>query len=142
MTYTQIYKDYLWFVQKCIGKKETDEHCLTAVGKHLFDDEYEGTYAADEVPSTPFRYAIVNIDKRATGGIHWVALARIDEGDTYMVYDSYGRRTAKIMPLLQLKTIDTQHDAEQTKAQTNCGARCLAWLLLFQECGSEAAKTI
>lgn len=127
--------------EKMIGKTTTTEQVLTAAGKHMLDDAYEGTFAADEVPRTPFTYAIVNIDTRKQGGSHWIALAHVDK-DLYMVYDSFGRHTGKIMPSLKLHTIDTDYDAEQTSKQKNCGARALAWLLVFDAFGPEVAKTI
>jgi hypothetical protein len=128
-------------VEKMIGKTTTTDDILTQAGKHMLDDAYAGTFAADEVPEKPFTYAIVNLDRRTEGGSHWIALAQVEKG-TYMVYDSFGRHTGKIIPSLQLKTIDTEHDAEQSVSQKNCGARCLAWLLLFDSFGPEAAQTI
>ena len=127
--------------EKLIGKATTTEQVLTAAGKHMLEDSYEGTFAADEIPRTPFTYAIVNLDRREQGGSHWVALAHVNK-DLYMVYDSFGRHTGKILPTIKLHTIDTDHDPEQSKTEKNCGARALAWLLLFDSFGPEVAKTI
>lgn len=141
MASVQIYKDLVFMVQKIIGKNTTTEHTLTAAGKHIFGDDYEGTFAIDEVPKTPFKYAIVNVDARRSGGSHWVAVAHVDN-EQYMVYDSFGRKTAKLLPTLDLQTIDTEHDAEQTSKEKNCGARVLAWLMLFDSFGPQVAQTI
>lgn len=127
--------------QKMIGKGTTTEHMLTAAGKHMLEDDYEGTFALDEVPREPFKYAIVNLQPRSKGGSHWVAIAHVGTG-LYMVYDSFGRHTGKILPTLRLNTIDTEHDAEQTTKEKNCGARALAWLLLFDSFGPDVAQTI
>ncbi len=141
MSYSQIYKDLLFMAETLVGKGTTAEHTLTNAGKHILDEDYEGTFAVDEIPSKPFKYAIVNLDKRGAGGSHWVALAKVDK-DLYMVYDSFGRHTGKILPTLQLKTVDTEHDAEQQTKEKNCGARALAWLLFFDAFGPEAAQKI
>lgn len=124
-----------------IGSGSTTDRVLTQAGKVILGDDYCGTFAKDELPDTEFKYAILNLDTRKDGGTHWVALAQVDK-DTYMIYDSFGRKTAQILPRLQLNTIDTEHDAEQTVKQNNCGARSLAWLMLFDELGPEAAKSI
>lgn len=139
--YLRYYKDFLKLAEECVGKKTTDEGTLTDVGQSFFGDDFEGVYARDEVPQT-FKYAIVNLDKRnGEGGTHWVAMANMGN-DQYMVHDSFGRKTTAILPDLNLDTVDTEPDAEQLKSQDNCGARCLAWLILFDEFGPAAAQTI
>ena len=56
-----------------------------------------------------------------------MALARTEE-DVYMAYDSFRRKTTSILPGLDLKTIDTDPDAEQKDHEDNCGARCIAYI--------------
>jgi hypothetical protein len=38
--------------------------------------------------------------------------------------------------------VDVERDAEQRILEANCGARCLAWLWVFDDCGPEAAASI
>ena len=138
----RVYKDFLKIAEACVGKGETTEQDLDSVGKAFFGDDFAGVFAVNEVPTTTqFKYAIANLDKRGEAGTHWVALANLGN-DVYMVYDSYGRKKGRILPALDLPTMDTEYDAEQTTKQNNCGARCLAWLLLFDEFGAGAAQSI
>lgn len=141
MANKRIYDDLVFLTQRMIGGGTTNDDLLTAAGKHMFGEDYFGTFASDELPEQDFKYAIINVDTRKNGGSHWVALARIEHG-SYMVYDSFGRKTARILPKLHMHTVDTEHDAEQSIKEKNCGARALAWLLFFDELGPDAAKTI
>lgn len=146
-----------------LGKKETWGRDLTKMGHKLFGQNYSGTFPADKIPnigknrdgSTVTRsntkkdsnlYCILNLDYSHQPGSHWLACAYdINSGKIY-VYDSFGRDTEKIMPTLvekfgdKLVTVD--QDAEQLKSEDDCGARCLAWLYIFDRMGSEYAKLL
>jgi hypothetical protein len=136
-----IYKDLLPLVEHYVGSGETSASTLAVAGTNLFGRKFAGVFAADSIPKQHFKYAIVNLDNHDEPGSHWVGLARMGNG-TYMVYDSFGRDTRKILPLIQLKTIQTEPDAEQLKSEENCGARSMAWIIIFDTYGEHAAQLI
>ena len=56
---------------------------------------------------------------------------------------SFGRSHAKLLPgKLPPGTHDTDRDIEQSVAQTNCGQRSLAWLVVFDKLGPAAARLV
>ena len=63
-----------------------------------------------------------------------------------MIYDSFGRKYNKIIPSLNYsgngRLINTDLDAEQKISETDCGARSLAWLMVYDRHGSEMAELI
>lgn len=83
---------------------------------------------------------IVNNKTRAHGGEHWVAVASKD--GTLYVFDSFGRPTKDLIPSLynsKLKVRDSDYDKDQNVSQTDCGSRCIGWLMLLKEHGVENA---
>ena len=125
------YDDLLSFVQLILGKKITDGFQLDTNCRPLFKRKWRGIYAKNTVPifnKGRSQYCIVNTHPDNKEGEHWVALA-YRRGKIY-AYDSYGR---DVKTLLNLKDaiVNTDRDVEQTKTQKNCGQRCVAWLLLF-----------
>jgi len=128
-----INKQLLSVIEQQLGKGSTNNKQLDRYGKSLFGKRYIGTFTADTVPDIPVNHmAIVNLDKSGRPGTHWVALVK-DRKDRVIVYDSYGRKTKKILPDLYGRgnTVDTEYDAEQTKEEENCGARCMAALVMY-----------
>jgi hypothetical protein len=114
---------------------------LHAKGLDYFGKKFAGVFAADQIPRLPFgHYAIANLDKSNQPGSHWIALARSPKH--YIVYDSFGRNTKKILPTLTMSNIQTDNDAEQSPTEDNCGQRCLAWLLLFDNWGQRMAMKL
>ena len=107
-----------------MGDGTTTESLLNHVGKQLFGRKFGGVFASNEKPRG--RYCIVNTMPRGTSGEHWLAIA------PGLVYDSFGRQ----------KYGDYTGDAEQAIQQTNCGQRCLAWLLVYDELGADYAALI
>ena len=137
----RLYRQYLKATEHALGKGETSEGQLEAFGKLVFPDFFVGVFAKDEIPDQFEGCIIANTHTRDKGGEHWVAIAALGDG-TYMVYDSYGRKATELMKGINLDTIDTDLDAEQSKKEENCGARCFAWLLVFDELGPEEAIKI
>lgn len=135
-----LYEAFLVLTEKLVGDGETSLDTIAKAGKFLFENKFTGVYASDKVPRT-LTYAIINLDKATERGSHWVAVARQRHG-LYLLYDSFGRTKAKILPDLQLLTKDTDHDAEQRKSEDNCGGRCLAWLCVFDQIGEDAASRV
>ena len=119
------YNQYLAAIEQHMGDKTTSEGQLLKVGRLLFGDEFNGVFPADEVDVK--RYGIANLDTSDEPGSHWVAIVHID--GFYLFYDSFGRTP-------------WDDDAEQAIEQSNCGQRCLAWLVVVHNCGLEKALTI
>ena len=99
---------------------------------------------ADEIPSTISSsrpYAIINLDPPP--GTHWIAVAWVAP-QSLLVYDSFGSIHPVPKALLQLypKSRTTDPDVEQGLDETNCGARALAWLMLFDMFGAKSARHI
>jgi hypothetical protein len=139
-----IYNLALKDIVKMVGKNSTtysDE--LEKVGKKLLGNRFVGVYAADEVPKMKNGdMAIANLDKRNMPGSHWISIAKQD-GKLH-VYDSFGRKSAKIIPDIMGKgaVLDADYDAEQDVKEDNCGQRSLAWLFVFQQFGKKLAMLI
>lgn len=138
---------------------------LTKIGNALFNKKgaekrYLGTYPQDKLPDEIFRddhnrsrlgskFAIVNTHSAGGKGEHWMAIAKIANSDSIMVFDSFGRATKKILPIIagQSKkanfTIkDTEYDKEQLDWQNSCGQFSMAWLKFFELYGPKNAKLI
>jgi hypothetical protein len=148
---TTIEKQYSIILKKIIepqtGKKETYGDDLNRLAIKLFGVKMRGVFPSDKIPKltdlTP--YAILNLDKSTESGSHWIAVAKIPEKDTIICYDSFGRCFSKIIPSLKnngMKIMNTDQDAEQKIKETNCGARCLAFLVCFEQYGWKQAIKI
>jgi hypothetical protein len=135
---------YLTFLEKTealVGSRTTFASDLLKAGKLLFGRKFMGVFASDKQPTltktTP--YAILNLDKTNEPGSHWIAVAWTSQGT--MVYDSFGRHTDEIIKIKGV-SMDTDHDPEQDIVETNCGARSLAWLMIFDKLGPKVAALI
>jgi len=124
-----------------VGKDETDDRQLHTSAKKLIGPAFAGVFASDMVPKN-FRFCITNVDTHDKPGSHWVAIASLGRQKGYLVYDSFGRHTSKLMPHLNLDTWDTDRDKEQLESEDNCGARCIAWLCLVKLLGTDVAQLI
>ena len=139
----QIYDHFVRIVESLIGKGETYDQDLLKVGKEMFNKKFAGVFAADTIPkSTNFHYCIANLDNQDEPGSHWVAMAKLPGPKKYLIYDSFGRKTSEILPELDIPHEQTEQDAEQVKSEDNCGARCLAWLIMFDMFGPDIATKI
>ena len=131
---------------KLMGKNTTtDNFELMQAGKHLLGDKFAGVYSSDQRPALSKKkpYAILNTRPTSSGGEHWVGLARMPSNGKIMHYDSFGRSHEQLFPSRwEDEAVDTELDVEQDERTTECGQRSLAWLLLFDQLGSSAAKMI
>jgi hypothetical protein len=143
----RLYKDTLAEVEKYYtGDKTTYLKELEGAGKKLLGIKFKGVFPSDKIPKlndlSPF--CILNLDTSKEPGSHWVALAKYKNGA--VLYDSFGRRNQEIIPNLKFsgngRIIDTDRDAEQKILETNCGARCLSFLWIFDKYGPDVAKMI
>ena len=143
-TYTQILKK----MYKKVGKTTTYNDQLIKVGKQLFKHKFMGVFASDKIPNKiPKGYCfIINVDKSNESGSHWIAVCKDINTNQIWVYDSFGRNITKLIPNLKkkfkLNLKEPEHDAEQKESQTDCGARCLAFIYIFLNYGPSIAKYI
>ena len=130
------------------GDKSTYMDDLDRVGRKLLSIKFKGVFPSDKIPKLNDLkpYCILNLDKSTESGSHWIALAKIHGKNSSLVYDSFGRSNKKIIPALKNSgngtIVDTDRDAEQEIIETDCGARCLAWLVLLDKHGLEKAQLI
>jgi hypothetical protein len=133
-------------IKPLTGNKTTYLTDLHGVGKKLLGAKFKGVFPSDKIPvlNDLASYCILNLDKSTESGSHWVSLAK--HGEDSILYDSFGRANNKIIPNLVYsgngRIIDTDRDAEQHILETNCGARCLAWLVFFDKYGADNAMLI
>lgn len=142
-----------------VGKKITFGRDLTKAGMKLFGKNYMGTFSADEIPdigkgvtegtitSKSPLYLIANLDDSDEPGSHWIAIAFDVEKKKIWVYDSFGRDTNKIIPVLAKKFGKNnlrmaEDDSEQMISEEDCGARSLAFLYVFDRYGVDIARWI
>lgn len=143
------YNDCLKDIYNMIGNKTTYDSQLSKCAKKLFGHKFKGVYASDMIPrlNDLSKYCILNLDKSNMPGSHWVALAKIEDKDEAIIYDSFGRNYKKIIPSIKfsgngkIRNAD-MNDTEQKIKQTDCGARCLAFLKVCEDLGTQYALLI
>ena len=128
------------------GNKTTYLDQLDGIGHKLLGVKFAGVFPSDKIPKLNDlkKYAILNLDTSKEPGSHWVAIAK--NGDDTYIYDSFGRCHTQIIKGLSYsgngRIINTDLDAEQEVKETNCGARSVAFLCLFDVWGPDVAKLI
>lgn len=146
---TKLYEEYLTHViYPLLGDQTTYLSQLEKVGRKLFGIKFKGVFTSDKIPKlndlSP--YCILNLDKSYEGGSHWIALVKLPGKKGALIYDSFGRDYKKIIPDLMLagngRIINTDDDSEQQIEETNCGQRCLAFIMVYDKNGEEMAKQI
>jgi hypothetical protein len=146
-----MYATALAAVESRLGVGVTTDRQLDVYGRLLFPgNSWGGVHMADERPPLGSKYFIMNVDKRGQGGTHLVAVARGPNGQR-LLYDSFGRTSKRLMPDYyharpqdggSRYVEDADRDVEQADSQANCGQRCLAWLLVADRVGLDAAAAI
>jgi len=145
----KLYNYYLIkIVYPLIGDKTTYLSQLNGTCKKLFGVKFKGVFPSDKIPKlndlSP--YCILNLDNSKQSGSHWIALAKLNDKNDTLVYDSFGRDYKKIIPNLNYsgngRIKNTDRDSEQNVLQTDCGARCIAFLMVFHRHGYNMAKYI
>lgn len=142
---------YNWFLRTvaipAVSNTVTDEDQLRMAGAHMFGSKFHGVFMRNEIPKTfgaTRPYGIINLDPSTKPGSHWIAVAAQPHPLPFLVYDSLGKLNETPRELTQLygkqvKTLLSQK-REQGLRETNCGARCLAWLLLMECFPHDARK--
>lgn len=131
------YRRWLKFAVKHLGDGITTGKQLQAFCSKLFKKKFVGVFPSDAIPKLkPGTCAIANVDKTGDPGSHWVALTH------GLFYDSFGRKHKSLVAHAKLKQKDTDLDREQEYKQENCGARCVAFLIVSLVYGDSVAKFI
>jgi hypothetical protein len=127
------YKTCLQELQEILGTQATYASDLNEIGEKLFTHKWGGVFPKD-AEDIPFeKYCIINTHNASQPGEHWFA---IGEG---LLYDSFGR---DLRSMIGGQMNITEEDAEQSIEESNCGARCLAWLCVLDNYGPGVALTI
>ena len=115
--------------------------------KSLFGKYFSGVYSSDKIPILKKnKSSIINTDSSDKSGKHWIVLARGNNNTIYF-YDSFARDIDKIMPMIRkkFKNISFKYDIsdkEQENNEFNCGANCIAWIMMFHKFGGENSVKI
>lgn len=135
-------------IEPLIGKGSTDEGEMRQAGQALFGKRFHGVYMADQIPKTLSKkrgFAVVNLDKERdkTNGSHWIAVS-YEGPKSLLVYDSFGElhETPEQIGDLYPNSTTTNPDQDQKVDESNCGARCMAWLLMRSRWGKAVASEI
>ena len=122
----------------------TDTTQLNEFGRALFKPGFFlGAMPLDATPpkAQGRAFYIKNTDPATEPGEHWVGVA-LEPGRKPLLFDSFGRRpTGRFMDGLQHME-STDPDVNQAEDSVICGQLCLAWGLIFERHGRDAAKSI
>ena len=133
---------------KKFGIKALDNHTINEYCSEKFKGKFKGSYAVDERFSLKPGYYVINTDKSAGSGIHWVSLIITSKNAT--LYDSFGRRSDTLLKILVnrlkangFKIIDSDRsDKEQKDVEIICGHLCISFLHIAAELGVAKARLI
>ena len=144
----KLYKHYLNnFIYPLVGNKTTYLSQLEGAGKKLFGAKFKGVFPSDKIPrlNELASYCILNLDRSTESGSHWIALVRVNDKKS-IVYDSFGRNYKKIIPNIDYtgngRIINSELDSEQKISESDCGARCLSFIMVYDRHGYNMAKYI
>lgn len=144
----RMYNKILKLVYKLLGKGITYSDQLDYVGKKLLSVKFKKCYPSDKIPklSDLAPYCILNLDRSNEPGSHWVALAKIPNKNSCILYDSFARSHKKILKELNFsgngRVTESKRDVDQKISQNDCGARSMAFLILLDQKGVDVAKLI
>ena len=120
---------------------------LSRLCNELLGSKFHGVYPSDKIPNLNFhrRYCILNLDKSYQAGSHWVACV-LDSNDDIYIFDTYDRSIRKILPSIYKvkhhRIMKGNRSVLEKDDGTDCGERCIAWLLLVEKYGIDVAKKI
>jgi hypothetical protein len=127
-------------VYPLLGRKVTYSDEIDDVGKILLGNDFVGVFASDMIPRLKnTQCCVLNLDRSDQSGSHWIAVYKV--GKKNLTYDSFGRKSSKIIPSLK-NVEDADYDVEQMIEQEDCGARSIAFLLVCKFWSPELAKLI
>jgi hypothetical protein len=149
----KIYDALVSDVEDTIGSGSTLDETLDNYGKKVIGQQFGGVFPSDRIPDSMARgtkYFIVNKDKHNQPGSHWIGVVVYRK--RMFFYDSFGRSVPMLVP--ELRQFQLQHGLslsvpmraisapEQQIREENCGARSMAWLILFNRMGFRVARMI
>ena len=123
----------------------TDNLQINELCEYLFDNDYIGTYTADNIPKDiengNMFIANTNTSNEYKNG-HWVAFVKKD--DKLYCYDSFGRNPHLIFPHLKNVEIINANRTGQDQATTeqNCSSYAISFLISFYNNGEEVLNVI
>ena len=113
----------------------TDGSELDAFCREHFSQQFKGVFAANTHPADMSNgFFIINTDPFKLPGEHWTAVA---DG---LFYDSFDRKSTKLFPEVLLKGTGKNRNTAQRATESNCGERCLAFFVIFNEFGRAACE--
>lgn len=141
----RLYNHALQRLEQQLGTGATYGNDLNRVGEEHLGKKFAGVYPADMLPLLTKKcpYAILNLDKADMPGSHWIGVKYLGKGKV-LVYDSFGRKTQRIIPSLieRYTPVDADYDAEQENREDNCGPRSLAFLVVDDLFGTAVSRKI
>lgn len=140
-----------------VGNGITNDEELFDAARPLFGHHFAGVFPVDQLPETlgPHSrdkrhptYAILNLSRtpellNGESGTHWIAVAYLAP-QALLVYDSFGKLHDVPVEIAERypESVTTNVSPDQHNQERNCGARALAWLMLFDLYGSKQASLI
>ena len=125
-----------------VGRKGMYSDQINKLGASLFGPRWGGAVSNDH-PLSEGKYYVLNTATTGPGS-HWVSVY-LHKKIAY-VYDSFGRRSKRLLPHLQgpnvHMVVDSDHHAEQRGNSEVCGQLSLAWLLVLHSTGLNTALKI
>ena len=146
MTHFRTYKKQ---IISMLGKDALQGKTIQDTAKKLFGSKFRGVYSQNEkaLDISKTGYYIINTDIVGKSGTHWVALYITTK--TVYVFDSFGRKSARLLPHLvskaknhNKKVIDTDHDQDQADKSNVCGQLCISWLMVVKSIGIRGAMLV
>lgn len=132
---------------KKYGRKALYSDKIDEIGKDLFKTKWIGCYPQDKVKFKK-GFQIINNHTSKQAGEHWISIY-ITKNMTVYIYDSFGRKSEDLLPILikkiknkNMKWKDSKNDVEQYTNSDICGCLCLAWLKIVDIYGIKQAIKI
>jgi hypothetical protein len=143
---TKAFLKYKKYIIKQLGKKALDDLQILRLAKELLGKKFIGVYAQDKLPIKT-GYYVINTDLSKTinsDSAHWVGIYQTPK--TLFIYDSYGRNTSYVLPLIykntKKKIIESRKDPEQYGQSALCGQLSICFLCVIHDLGIRKALTI
>ena len=140
------YQDALMMVEDVLGAGSTNNIQITKLCKHLFGNDYLGTYSSDKMPKgiKDNQCFILNTDssKSLNKYGHWVGFYKLNGKLFY--YDSFGRPAYKLSKYWANKRMinTNKNGRDQSFSSKICGSISVSWLILIKKWGERAIGVI
>ena len=146
MSKYQILKEYetnLMNIMNLLGSGITDNIQLDKLGSLLFGKQYLGTFSSDQFPKyiKNEKCFILNNKASKQKGEHFIAFFKKD--NKLYGYDSFNRRVKSLSKYWWNKHIvNANKDRDQSYEESNCGSRCMSFLISFSKWGTQVINII